>query len=88
LRYSKLALLLFGAGMLLGLIVVAGEIGWLGRTASAAMAFGIVALPVGLVVDLRRHTPAPPCRGKPRKRRSPAAAGRPPSRKSASASRR
>jgi hypothetical protein len=54
LRYSKIALLLFGAGLMLGLAVVSAELSSFGRTASLAMALGIVALPVAAVADLRR----------------------------------
>jgi len=53
-RYSKAALLLFGAGLVLGLVVVVGEIRWLQRLASAVMALGLIALPAALVADSRR----------------------------------
>jgi hypothetical protein len=66
-RYSKWALLLFGAGALLGLAVVSAGLPKLGRVASLAMAAGIVLLPVGFIADWRRRT-AP----KPTKRRAPA----------------
>jgi hypothetical protein len=54
-RYSKLALLTFGAGMILGLAVVAVELPGLARVASLAMAAGIVLLPLALFADWRRH---------------------------------
>jgi len=50
-RYTKAALLTFGAGIVLALVVVATETQWLARVASAAMALGIAALPVGMAVD-------------------------------------
>ena len=58
-RYSKAALLVFGGGVLLGLLVVVGEIRWLGRVASGAMALGIIALPVALIADVRRRLSLP-----------------------------
>jgi hypothetical protein len=36
-HYTKLALLIFGFGLILGLVVVAAEIKWLERVASGAM---------------------------------------------------
>jgi hypothetical protein len=52
-RYTKIALLTFGAGLLLGLVVVVIEIDWLGRVASGLMALGLAALPFGMIVDWR-----------------------------------
>jgi hypothetical protein len=52
-RYTKLALLTFGAGLLTGLVVVVAEIDWLDRAASGLMALGLAALPVGILVDWR-----------------------------------
>ena len=57
-RYTKAALLTFGAGLILALVVVATETQGLDRVASAAMALGIVALPIGMAVDWRRATRA------------------------------
>jgi hypothetical protein len=60
-RYTKRALLTFGAGLVLGLIVVV--LGWdpIGRVAAGLMALGIVAIPIALIVDWRAGTrPAPP----------------------------
>jgi hypothetical protein len=57
-RYTKAALLTFGAGLVLALIVVATETQGLDRVASAAMALGVVALPIGMAVDWRRATRA------------------------------
>ena len=62
-RYSKWALLVFGAGALLGLAVVSAGLPRLGRVASATMAAGIAALPVALVADWRRAPPKPRGRG-------------------------
>ena len=70
-RYSKWALLVFGAGGLLGLAVVSVPLPRLGRVASAAMALGILALPVALILDWRHKTPAAPA-----KRRRKAASGK------------
>ncbi len=52
-RYTKIALLTFGAGLLLGLLVVVIEIDWLGRVASSLMALGLAAVPFGMIVDWR-----------------------------------
>ena len=81
-RYTKTALLTFGAGLVLALAVVAAEIDGLGRVASAAMALGIAGLPVGMIVDWRIATKAAqqPAkrRGKTRVRRVPPASSRRP----------
>ena len=53
LRYTKAALLIFGLGLVLGLVVVAGELPGFERVASGVMALAIVSLPVALVVDGR-----------------------------------
>ena len=52
-RYTKIALLTFGAGLVLGLLVVVVEIDWLGRIASSLMALGLGAVPLGMIVDWR-----------------------------------
>jgi hypothetical protein len=79
-RYTKTALLTFGAGLVLALVVVATETQGLQRVASAAMALGIAAIPIGMVVDWRRATRAPRSlpgrRAKPRTRRTAPAARR------------
>jgi hypothetical protein len=54
-RYSKWALLIFGAGLVLGLAVVAAKLPSLARVASLAMAAGIIALPFAAAVDWRRR---------------------------------
>jgi hypothetical protein len=54
-RYSKAALLVFGGGLLLGLLAVVVTLGWLGPVASGLMALGLLALPVAAVIDLRRR---------------------------------
>ena len=73
-RYTKTALLTFGAGLVLALVVVATETEGLERVASALMALGIVALPIGMMVDWRLATKAPrrapTRRGKARTRRA------------------
>jgi len=77
LRYSKRALLVFGAGLVLGLAVVSAGLDRFGPVASVMMALGIMALPVAVIADLRRIAPAKP-KSRPRtrtahKRRQPAA---------------
>ena len=75
-RYTKTALLMFGAGLVLALVVIAAELDGLERIASALMAIGIAAVPVGMAVDWRLATRAaarpPRRRGKPPARRAPA----------------
>ena len=53
-RYTKTALLAFGCGLLLGLVVLGTEIKSPERVASGLMAPGIAAIPVGMVADWRR----------------------------------
>jgi hypothetical protein len=65
-RYTKTALLAFGFGLLLGLVVLGAEIKSLARVASGLMALGIAAIPVGMVADWRRATKT--ARGTPRRR--------------------
>ncbi|HTZ35854.1 MAG TPA: hypothetical protein VMB84_07500 [Stellaceae bacterium] len=50
-RYSRWALLVFGVGAALGLVVVAVDLPGLGRLASLAMAAGIALLVPALVAD-------------------------------------
>jgi hypothetical protein len=52
--YTKMALLGFGLGLLLGLVVIAAEIKALERFASGLMALGIAAIPFGILADWRR----------------------------------
>ena len=79
-RYTKAALLTFGAGLVLALVVVATETQGLARVASAAMALGIAAIPVGMAIDWRLATRiaqrSSRRRGKPRTRRAAAVARR------------
>jgi len=79
-RYTKTALLMFGAGLVLALVVIAAELDRLERVASAAMALSIAAIPIGMAIDWRLATRAAarPARGrgKPRARRAPATARR------------
>jgi hypothetical protein len=79
-RYTKTALLIFGAGLVLALVVVATETQGLERVASAAMALGIAAIPIGMAVDWRRATRAP--------RRSPGRRAKPRIRRTAPVARR
>ena len=65
-RYTKIALLAFGFGLLLGLVVLGVEIKSLARVASGLMAVSIAAIPVGMVADWRRATKT--ARGTPRRR--------------------
>ena len=61
--YSKRALLLFGGGLLLGLIVVSADLPVLGWVANFAMATGVALLPIALVADWWSHRPwKPPAR--------------------------
>jgi hypothetical protein len=70
--YTKAALLIFGVGLILALVMVATETQGLERIASAAMALGIAAIPIGMAIDWRRATRAPKRavrrRGNPRSR--------------------
>jgi hypothetical protein len=80
-RSAKIALLIFGFGLVLGLVVVVAEIKALQRVASGAMALGIAAIPVGILADLRRAMTARLSgmtrRAKAPPRRAPPAARRP-----------
>jgi hypothetical protein len=87
-RYTKTALLAFGCGLVLGLVVIGGEIKSLQRVASGLMALGIAAIPVGMAVDWRRAVrgaSGAPQRANTPARRNPHAARRP--RRSSSAKR-
>jgi hypothetical protein len=91
-RYTKIALLTFGAGLLLGLVVVVIEIDLLDRLASGLMALGLAAIPIGLAVDWRLATktarqPPPKARRKAPARRTAAAPRNPPPRRTAAAPR-
>jgi hypothetical protein len=59
-RYTKIALLTFGAGLIAGLVVVVGEMDRLDRVASGLMALGLAALPLGMLADWRLATKAVP----------------------------
>jgi hypothetical protein len=72
-RFTKIALLTFGGGILFGLVVVVGEWTALARIASGLMALGIAAIPLSLAADgrlafkRRRGRPAPrPAKKRPR----------------------
>ena len=53
LRYTKASLLIFGLGLVTGLVVVVGEFSEWGYLASFIMALGLVLLPLGLFADGR-----------------------------------
>jgi hypothetical protein len=53
LRYTKIALLIFGVGLVTGLVVVVGEFSKWEYFASFVMALGLVLLPLGLFADGR-----------------------------------
>ena len=53
LRYTKAALLIFGLGLVTGLVVVVGEFSEWDYLASGIMALGLVLLPLGLFADGR-----------------------------------
>ena len=57
-RYTKIDILVFGLGLVLGLLVIGAEIKRLERVASGLMALGVGALPVGMIVDWRRAVKA------------------------------
>ena len=52
-RYTKAALLIFGLGLVTGLVVVVGEFSEWDYLASGIMALGLVLLPLGLFADGR-----------------------------------
>jgi hypothetical protein len=78
-RCTKLALLVFGAGLLLGLVVVVAEIQVLARSASLLMVLGIIALPIAALIDWRRAAkPSPGARDRKTTKRRAAASQRGP----------
>ena len=68
-RDTKRALLIFGAGLLLGLLVVTFQLRPLERIASGLMALGLAAIPLGLVLDWRRAAAGRKPKPLPEKRR-------------------
>jgi hypothetical protein len=74
-RSTRYALLLFGAGALLGLLLVSANLTGLGIVASALMAAALLFLPFALVVDWWAHRPwqmpKSKRRGQPRSSRRP-----------------
>jgi len=58
--YAKAGLLVFGIGLIVGLAAIAFELDALQRPAAAAMALGLCAIPVGMIIDWRRATRTPP----------------------------
>jgi hypothetical protein len=84
-RYTKMALLAFGLGLLLGLVVIASEIKALQRFASGLMALGIAAIPFAIIADWWRAAGA---RHHPRRRaKAPAGRARPATRRRRKAAR-
>lgn len=71
-RYTKIALLIFGAGLVLGLVVVVVELDRFDRAASGLMALGLAAIPVGMIVDWRLATKSPKKAAKKRASNTPA----------------
>jgi hypothetical protein len=51
-RYTKIALLAFGTGIVLGLVIAVAEIDAFDRVASGLMALALAALPATLAADL------------------------------------
>jgi hypothetical protein len=51
LRYTRLALLVFGLGLIAGFVAVVGEIPQLEKPASVIMALGLIAVPITLFAD-------------------------------------
>src|SRR5579863_7739427 len=52
-RYTKIALSIFGLGLVMGFVIVVGEFARFERAASAVMALGLVLLPLALFADGR-----------------------------------
>lgn len=81
-HYTKIALLTFGAGLVLGLVIVVIEIDWLDRVASGLMALGLMTIPIGMIVDWRLATKSarrpPKARGATRARPKAAQSSRNP----------
>jgi len=69
-RYTRWALLLFGAGLLLGLAIVSTGVRGVGWVASLLMAAGVALLPAALVADWWSQRPwrKPDPKRKPRAR--------------------
>jgi hypothetical protein len=74
-RSTRYALLLFGAGAVLGLLLVSANLTGLGIIASALMAAALLFLPFALVADWWSHRPwhrpQPKRRAQPRSSRRP-----------------
>ena len=68
-RYTHAALLLFGAGLVAGLVVIAADLTQLGWIASGMMALGIAALPLTMLADWRRAAKPPPKRRPARRKK-------------------
>ena len=59
-RCTKIALLTFGVGLVLGLAVVVADVAPLARAASGLMALALFAIPLGMIVDWRVATKSQP----------------------------
>lgn len=71
-RYTKTALLLFGAALTLGLVVKSAEISGWERAAAAAIAAAILLVPAAVAADLwRRLRRVRPAASKKRSRKTP-----------------
>ena len=85
-RYSKWALWLFGAGLVLGLVLVSANLSGIGLVASVAMAAALVLLPFALVRDWWHYRPwndlTPKRKSTPARTRAAAAKRRSPSKSS------
>jgi Cu/Ag efflux pump CusA len=52
-RYTKIALLVFGLGLVIGFALIVAEVPSFGLIGSAIMALGLIGLPIGLIADGR-----------------------------------
>jgi xanthosine utilization system XapX-like protein len=72
-RYSKIALLIFGAGLVVGFFVSALEVAALERPTALLIVGGIVLFPIGAAADLwRAITRSRPAKPKRRGKKAPA----------------
>ena len=56
-HYTRKALLVFGAGLLIGLAVVSANISGIGWVASTLMALGLALIPLAIFSDWWSHRP-------------------------------
>ena len=52
-RYTKIALLIFGLGLVVGFALIVAEVPSFGLIGSAIMALGLIGLPIGIIADGR-----------------------------------